>query len=121
MRLTLAIFFGVCLTCCNLGEKVANIKRINADLSETFGHEHINTSVGWGTEQEDNHVQVTFSKYDVDSVSYNELKAIAASVTERLRTQNPDFRNANHIEVRFTKEEGTEDLTEFVVFKHKNE
>ena len=74
-----------------------------------------------GTEDEDNHVVITFCDYDLDSKTFKEMEDFAVRVRERVLLKNPTFKNLDNIEVRLTKEKDTDDLKDFVVFKHKSE
>lgn len=121
MRLILFILTFVLLGSCNLKETIGKVQVINDDLEKTFNHHEIFTSIGLGTEDEDNHVVITFCDYDLDNKTFKEMENFAVRVRERVLLKNPSFKNLDNIEVRLTKEKDTDDLKDFVVFKHKNE
>lgn len=59
MRPIPSIVFFLVLISCNVKETIEEAKLTNEDLIKTFNHKDIDTSIGWGTDSEDNHVQVT--------------------------------------------------------------
>jgi hypothetical protein len=114
------LFVVVSFASCDLGEVVEKAGKINADLESKFHHEHIDTSIGWGTEEGDDHVIVTFNKYDLQAHPYGELSELANKVRDRVLSENPELKKMDYIEVRFTDQEDTEDLDGFVSFKFRN-
>ena len=122
MKSTLVLLVCLVIASCNVREKIAKsfdrIKRINSDLVETFRHEDVHTTLGWGTEEEDDRVLVVFSRFNVESTSYRDLETLSSQVVERLLDLNPEFQDLHHIEIRFTKQDYAEDLQQFVTFKH---
>jgi len=119
-RIGFLLALSLIFTSCNLAEKLEQIKKMNDDLEQYFDHHNINMVIGFGTDDEDNNVEVTFYEYDVSSIKYQKLKRISEKVVERLNSKYPTFRKKNYIEVIFTEESKNKENNSFVSFKHKN-
>lgn len=95
---------------------MARVEALQADLKSTFKHEYINTSVGWGTEQVNNNVIVTFYKFNVDNIPYPELRKMASRIGVHICQREVDLKDTDHIKVNFTKEEDPETASGMVTF-----
>lgn len=114
------IFLSVIFSSCNLADKLEQMQKMNDDLEQHFEHNHINMVIGFGTDDEDNNVEVTFYEYDLSSTEYQELKKISERVANRLNSKYPGLRKKSYIEVRFTEEIKSDNNNSFVNFKHNN-
>lgn len=119
-RINIVVIVSLFLISCNLGEKLEQMQKMNDDLEQHFQHHHINMIIGFGTNEEDNNIEVTFYEYDLASIDYKELKRLSEKVAKRLNSKYPNFRNKSYIEIRFTEESKSDDNSSFVSFKHSN-
>lgn len=123
MKIRLLTLLLLYLTSCNFsdtgnyGDLIDKVQTIDADLTAEFGHSPIYSSIEWGTGENDNNLVVTFYEYDMDSTTYAELEQLSYKITERVLSQNPDFKEKDFIEVRFTKETDTDETNSFVTFR----
>lgn len=115
-KYTLAFIF-VFLVSCNLRDRIAEMEKMDEELQAFFSHDDIVIAINWGTEKENNNVQVTFYQYDISNREYSELKSTANKVTSRLISNYPKFKKLNFIETRFTEEENKDENSSFVTFK----
>jgi len=86
--LTLFIFIS-----CNLSKTFEEIKLIQDDLSTNFGHDKLNVTLHWGTEDDNNYSIITFYQYPINSISYDELESKAHNIVNHLKTKFPKFKN----------------------------
>lgn len=119
MRTFLLLLCCSCLTCCNLNKTFKEVESINADLAAFFSNDHIDTSLGWGPAPKDNKLTVTFSSFDVDSKSRNELDSIGLQVRQRILEHHPDMKKLDHITVQFSKEAKNAGIKDYVIFNYK--
>jgi hypothetical protein len=94
------------------------MKKMDEEFQTFFNHDDIVIAINWGTDEENNNVQVTFYQYDVANRKYSELKNMSNKVKTRLISNYPKFKKLNFIETRFTEEENKDDNSSFVTFKH---
>ena len=112
------VIIVILLLSCNLRDKIEDMKKMDEEFQTFFNHDDIVIAINWGTEEENNNVQVTFYQYDVANSKYSELKNTSNKVKTRLISNYPNFNKLNFIETRFTEEENKDDNSSFVTFKH---
>jgi hypothetical protein len=117
-RLYIFIVF-IIFASCNLKEALDNVDKINSDLKPVFKHEKITTSIKTGTDAEDNNVQVTFYEYKFGAKTNKSLDSLALKIRNRIIEKNPQMKELDHIEIRFTEEKESENNSSFVSFKYK--
>jgi hypothetical protein len=93
------------------------MKKMNSELESTFNHNNIVTSLGMGTEDGGNHLQVTFYKYNMSSQTIQELEKLSDRVIYRLLAKYPNLKQLEYIEVRFTEKENLEENDSYVNFR----
>lgn len=120
MKIYTLILFFYFLASCGLKEQFEKVDKINADLTETFGHKDINTTLKWGTDEKDNYVIVLFYNFNINSTPYTQLDSLASKVRQRVVEHNPELKNTNNIEIQFTKENNTENINNYVAFKYRD-
>ncbi|MEJ6792539.1 MAG: hypothetical protein QNK89_07365 [Lacinutrix sp.] len=96
------------------------MKKIDNDLETHFEHEDINVNISWGTEEENNNITVKFYKYPILTIEYSKLKKTSNEVIDRLITKNPKFQDLYYIEVKFTEEIESDDISSFTSFKRND-
>lgn len=118
-KIVLPLILSLLINSCNLSEKFNQVQKINDDLEQHFGHDNISVSIGFGTDDEDNYVEVTFYEYGVSSIDYMVLKDISHKVSDRLKSKLPNLKSKQLIEVRFTEETKSDTNNSFVTFKNR--
>ncbi|MEE4259596.1 MAG: hypothetical protein V2I62_07550 [Bacteroidales bacterium] len=98
----LILIFAI-LTSCNLKEKMQKMERINTELEKEFKHPEINSNYHFGTEEDDNYIQINFYSFDLSEKTHSELEKMANMVNQFFLERNPEFDDLDFIEVRFTK------------------
>jgi hypothetical protein len=111
------LFIFLLFYSCNFKEKVAEMKTIDHDLETYFNYDKINVNISWGTEEENNNIIVTFYQYPLSTIAYSKLKETSNEVIDRLITKNPKFQDLFFIEVRFTEENNSNNVSSFTSFK----
>lgn len=82
----------------------------------------MNIHRNWGTEEEDNYLQVCFYQYPTRKKSNKELEKTGFQVTELLLTKYPELRRASYLEVLFTEQPYSEESSDsFTSYKRLRE
>ncbi|MCF6346791.1 MAG: hypothetical protein L3J20_00630 [Flavobacteriaceae bacterium] len=114
MNMKLFYFLFLSISSCNLFD---NMEKMNMELETAFNHNNIVTSLGLGTEDGDNHIQVTFYKYDLSVQTIPELEKLANKVIYKLLGNYPKFKQFEYIEIRFTEGENSEENDSYMNFR----
>ena len=120
MKLLLLLTCVYLLTSCAIAELGKKSQKISEELIAVFNHKDIVTSVGRGTEEEDNRVSIAFCRYAMAGKCYRELENLATQVKSRVLAQNPDVKKMYLIQVQFTEEEDADELQNVVTFQFRN-
>lgn len=106
--------------CGDIQEKFSLMMRISQDLSKNFNHHQINTSFGFGTETEDNHLTVTFFNFPIDSVEAEDFEGMATRVSDYLFEKYPEISEMKYVEVVFSEGAGTQNGESFYSYKRES-
>jgi hypothetical protein len=120
MKLLLLLTGVFLFTSCAVSELGKKSKKISEELISAFNHEDIVTSVGVGTDEEDNRVSIAFCRYAMANKCYPELENLATQVKAHVLAQNPDVKKMYLIQVQFTGEEDADELQNVVTFQFRN-
>lgn len=112
----LIVILTAWLGSCNLNDAIKKSSEINSDLSSKFEYKKLKTTIGFGSDDEDNYVLVTFFNFNFDK-SESEMSYLAIAVKNRILELHPEFKN---IQIRFTKNNESDESPSFVTFSYKN-
>ncbi|WP_146171786.1 hypothetical protein [Flavobacterium magnum] len=118
MRNFLISFCFFTLISCGIGDSLKKRDEIEADLQKRFNTQDIGVTVSWGTETEQNYVNVDFTNYNLNSRNHNYLDSLSKTVFKRIREKFPEIRNRKKIVVRFTAEQNADSAKSVISFQN---